>query len=67
MSTPKDFSHLDLSARNFIQARMFGADLTDADLRTAKLCGADLTDADLTGAILDNVKLPEGWKLVRDE
>ena len=52
MTTPKDFSHLDLNGRAFIQARMFGADLT----------GADLTEA-----ILDNVKLPEGWKLVRDE
>ncbi len=67
MSIPKDFSHLDLSARNFIQAKMFGVNLTDADLRTAKLCGADLTDADLTGAKLDNVIMPKGWKLVRDE
>ena len=52
MSTPKDFSHLDLTGRDFIQAKMFGANLS----------GADLTDAKL-----DNVTWPEGWKLVRDE
>ena len=37
MSTPKDFSHLDLNGRNFIEAKMFGANLTGADLRAAGL------------------------------
>ena len=37
MSTPKDFSHLDLNGRNFIEAKMFGANLTSADLRAAGL------------------------------
>ena len=32
MSIPKDFSHLDLAGRNFIQAKMFGANLAGADL-----------------------------------
>ena len=52
MGIPKDFSYLDLNGRDFIQAKMFGANLTDADLTDAKL---------------DNVIWPAGWKLVRDE
>jgi uncharacterized protein YjbI with pentapeptide repeats len=67
MSTPQDLSHSELAGRNFTQAKMFGADLTESDLRSANLHGADLTGADLTEAKLDNVTWPKGWKLVRDE
>ena len=53
-------------------ASLFRADLTDSNLHSANLAGADLrwanlSNADLRKAILDNVKLPRGWKLVRDE
>jgi uncharacterized protein YjbI with pentapeptide repeats len=36
-------------------------------MRWANLTGADLTGTDMSFAKLDNVKWPEGWKLVRDE
>ena len=62
-SAPKDFSHLDLNGRNFIQAKMFGAVLTGANLGTANLMNAHLSGLELSEAIWVDVKLPKGWKI----
>jgi len=48
---------MDLRRKNFDNAQLTGADLTEADLRGVSLRGADLSSADLTGARLDGADL----------
>jgi uncharacterized protein YjbI with pentapeptide repeats len=62
-----DLSYANLSGAYLRAADLPNADLTNADLSGADLSGADLSGADLSRADLTGVRLPFGWKLVRDE